>query len=122
MTRCPVTRLQGWLRDKSAQPAIFEEELAQCQQKFLTQQESGMNAGTDKTMMTPLREQLVIEVSSESDDDRTHTQRVHVKSEVQVKVKSSAMAEMQRKLENMKKKMEALVPRAPQPQAKAPKK
>jgi len=37
-TRCPVSRLQGWLRDKSAQPSIFKAELADCQQQFLTQQ------------------------------------------------------------------------------------
>jgi hypothetical protein len=122
-TRCPVKRLQGWLRDKSAQPGIFYAELAQCQQNFQeTQQESGTNASTDKTMMTSQGEQLVIEVSSESDDDRTHTQRVHVKSEVQVKVKSSAMAEMQRKLDQMEKKMEALVPRPQERRPKAPQK
>jgi hypothetical protein len=121
-TRCPVKRLQGWLRDKSAEPGIFKAELAQCQQQFQeTQQESGTNASTYKTMMTSQREQLVIEVLSESDDDRTGTQHVHVKSEVQVKVESSAMAEMQRKLEKMKKKMDALEPRLPQRRPKAPK-
>jgi hypothetical protein len=113
-TRCPVKRLQGWLRDKSAQPGIYNAELAECQQKFQeTQQESGTNASTDKTMMTSLGEQLVIEVSSESDDDITRTQQVHVKSEVQVKVEASAMAAMQRKMDKMEKLMDAFVPRPP---------
>jgi hypothetical protein len=103
-SRCPVSRLEGCMRDKSAQPDIFNKvELAECQQKFLTEQESRMNAGTDKRVMTPLREQLVIEVISESDDDITRTQQVHVKSEVQVKVESSAVADMQKKWIRWKK-------------------
>jgi hypothetical protein len=122
-TRCPVSRLQGWLRDKSADPGIFKAELAQCEQQFQeTQQGSGTNASTDKTMMTSEREQLVIEVLSESDDDRTGTQQVHVKSEVQVKDESSAMAAMQRKLDKMEKLMAALVPRPRQHRTKAPQK
>ncbi len=121
-TRCPVSRLQGWLRDKSARPCIFKAELEECQEQFLTQKESGVNVVKDKTVMTPQREQLVIEVLSESDDDITRNQQVHVKPEVQVKVEPSAMAEMQKQMAKMEKIMDALLPRPPQRLPKAPKK
>jgi hypothetical protein len=143
-SKCPVSRLQGWLRDKSAQPNIFMLELAQLQLHFLTEQERVMNekdgdAGSDgqeprntnaaessavtvKKVRNPPREQLVIEVSSESDDEIPRTTETQVKSEVKVKVESSTVALLRQQMGKMQKKIDAMQPRCQHRTPKPPQK
>jgi hypothetical protein len=115
VSRCPVSHLEGWLRDKSAQANIFKLELAQSQQDFLKEEDSSMTitwtfdeAGNDVHEVRnndgrPVREQLVIELSSDSDDETTRPVQPHVKSEVKVKVGSATVAVLAQQSEQMQK-------------------
>ncbi len=121
-SRCPVIRLEGWLRDKSTDANMFKLELAQSQEDFLKEKDSRMDTWTfdadgddanedHNDDVGPVREQEVIELLSDSDDETTRPVQHHQKSEVKFKVETCAVAVLTQQMEEMRQQLHALLPR-----------